>query len=282
MNTIKNQLDFIILYLFFYYQYFKFNVIFFILFTLPNLILIIRIIYFLFIIILLLSAEISNLLFYGNLFNLTEIIAPSPTAPELSYNNFDLSIPTDSADSSISNNTSAPSSTSTSNNFEPNLPNTPNHNPMGSELGVVINQGSSQDNTMNNNIPSNIQSNGQSSLFLDDNDHEVVENYNPRVIDNIQRFNRFIPSNFGSETEDIVGFNEIEYDPQFDDLDFNPCVLYHIDHPFFTNMIYQHILNETLLDLIDIIISSRNPIWDIDSKTDAVAIIEFVLYGNGR
>ena len=260
MNIIRNKYQFINLYLDnkylnyklkcrFFILFYKFQFTFFIIFSLPILILKIIIMYFLMIIIVLLFVNIFN-------FSLDNLFSYFIDLFCLSSNNLGQEFTNDLMESNISN--------ASSNNSEPNLPNTPN--PIGSESGVVISQGSSQDNT------TNIQNNGQSSILdIDDNINEE----NSRIGNNIQSINNEIPQSTNSE--DIVGFDEIEYEPQFDDIEFNPCVLYHKNHPFFVDMVYHHIFNDNILDLVETISSTRRPGWNLDAKHDAFIIIEHIV-----
>jgi hypothetical protein len=152
-------------------------------------------------------------------------------------------------------------SNGSSSNSEPNLPDSPNS--IGNESGVVISQNSNHDYGSNTNSISNL--NGHSTSF-DFPDEEEDNNF-------IESF-----SDSDSESEDTVSFNEIEYDPQFDDLEFNPCVLYHIDHPYFERMVHQQIAENNTANLAGAIISSNKPEWDLDSKSDAINFIEYIVY----
>jgi hypothetical protein len=200
--TMKNlaifqyQTSLIILYFSILYQNIKFNLCFFIIFKLPLLLMQIRVISFLAIIIIFFLGEIYNLLCFNELLFSSDISI-------LSSNDFDRGISNDSAGSNMVN--------GSSNNSEPNLPDSPNS--IGSESGVVISQNSNHDYGSNNNSISNLNGHSNSFDVLDEEDDDFIDS----LVD----------------SEDRVRFNEIEYDPQFDDLEFNPCVLYHVDHPYF-------------------------------------------------
>jgi ABC-type multidrug transport system fused ATPase/permease subunit len=245
-NALLNQIQLIILYLNNLYQNIKIIVFLFIFFTLPSLIIKIRIIYFLIIIILSILVEISNLSLFNDLFFPFDFSI-------LNSNDVNNGITNDSAGSNLTNGSST--------NSDPNLPNSPN--PMGNESALIINGNSNHDNTSNS--VSNMHINGNDSSFDFIDEEEDVQNSN----------NLIAPI---SDSDDAVRFNEIEYDPQFDDLEFNPCILYHVDHPFFERMVYQQIANNNVLELVEFITSSTNPEWDIDSKYDAINIIEEIVY----
>jgi len=258
MNMIKNKFEFFNLNLdnkylnykincSFFLLFYKFKFTLFIIFTLPKLIIKIIIMYFLIIIILLLFVNIFN-------FSLDNLFSYIIDLFCLNSNNLGQEFTNNLMESNISN--------ASLNNSEPNLPNTPN--PIGSESGVVISQGSTQDN---------IQNNEQSSILDIDNN---LNEEDSRIGNNIQTTNNEIPESTNSE--DIVRFDEIEYDPQFDDIEFNPCVLYHKNHPFFVDMVYQHLLNNNIIDLVETITSTRRPGWDLESKQDALRVIEYIVY----
>jgi hypothetical protein len=190
-----------------------------------------------------LLGEIYNFLYFNELIF-------SPDFSILSSNDVDRGITDDSVGSNMSN--------GSSNNSEPNLPDSPNS--MGNESGLVISQNSNHDHGSNNNSMSNLNENSNSFNFPDEEDN-----------------NNFIDSDSESDSEDTVSFNEIEYDPQFDDLEFNPCVLYHIDHPYFERMVHEQIAENNISDVADAIISSNKPEWDFDSKSDAIDFIENIV-----
>ena len=254
MNMIKNKFEFFNLNLgnkylnykincSFFLLFYKYQFTLFIIFTLPILIIKIIIMYFLMIIILLLFVNIFN-------FSLDNLFSYFIDLFCLNSNNLGQEFT--NMESNISN--------ASLNNSEPNLPNTPN--PIGSESAVVISQGSTQDN---------IQNNEQSSLLdIELNEEESI------IGNNIQTTNNEIPESTNSE--DIVGFDEIEYDPQFDDIEFNPCVLYHKNHPFFVDMVYNHLSNNNIIDLVETITSTSRPEWDLEAKQDALSVIEYIVY----
>jgi hypothetical protein len=232
----------IILYFSILYQNIKFKLSLFIIFRLPFLLMQIRIIYLLVIIIIFFLGEIYNFLYFNELLFSSDISI-------LSSNDVDRGTSNDSVGSNMSNGSSS--------NSDPNLPDSPNS--IGNESGVVISQNSNHDYGSNTNSISNLNGHSSSFDFPDEEDD-----------------NNFIY--YVSNSEDTVRFNEIEYDPQFDDLEFNPCVLYHIDHPYFERMVHQQIAENNTADLAGAIISSNKPEWDLDSKSDAINFIENIVY----
>jgi hypothetical protein len=43
-------------------------------------------------------------------------------------------------------------------------------------------------------------------------------------------------------------------------------------------MVYQHILNNNLIDLVETITSTSRPGWDLDAKQEALRVIEYIVY----
>ena len=72
----------------------------------------------------------------------------------------------------------------------------------------------------------------------------------------------------------IESREDIEYDPQYDDLDFNNTVLYPYDHSWFERMVQNHIDNHSVGSVVRAINNNSNTdYWDTASKEEAIQYI---------
>lgn len=137
------------------------------------------------------------------------------------------------------------------NNFSNNNTNPSNNpNPLGSENNaiVLLNSNQERDNEYFNN--SNFNGSTRNENTDDNSSHS-----------------RFI---FRASSP-LTIFNEIEYDPQYDDLDFNSTVLYPYNHPWFESMVQNHIDNHSVGSVVRAINNSNN--WETASKEEAILYI---------
>jgi len=138
------------------------------------------------------------------------------------------------------------------NNFSNNNPSN-NPNPFGSENNAIVLLNSNQER--------------DNAYFNDSNFNVSTRNEN---IDDNSSHSRFL---FRSSSPGNL-FNEIEYDPQYDDLDFNNTVLYPYDHSWFERMVQNHIDNHSVGSVVRAINNNSNTdYWDTASKEEAIQYI---------
>jgi hypothetical protein len=226
----------------------KFEFILFIYFELPSLLFKIRVFY-------LFSIIIINLLILLSYYTYDLQFITFDTLVYFNFlnnqldDNFIYSIPNngDSSqnDFNLSNNNSSNNNTDPSNN--------PNPNPFGSENNaiVVINGNQERDNDLTSNF-------NDSNLTTRNEDMESQSRLLFRA------------------SSPVTLFNEISYDPQYDDQEFNSKVLYPYNHPWFERMVQNHIDNLSIGSVIRAINNYSNidnPDWNTNSKLEAIQFI---------
>jgi hypothetical protein len=240
----------------------KFNLFIFIYFKLPSLLIKIRVFY-------LLSIIIINLLIF--LLNYYEL--QISTFNTISYfnlesyfkfylfnnqleDNFIYTIPNNQNGNYNYNDFNLSNNSSSNNNINPSN----NPNPLGSESNaiVLINSNQERDNDLISNLIDN---------KFNDSTNDLNENTSNQSSQFRYLFRASSPDTF---------FNEISYDPQYDDLEFNSKVLYPYDHIWFDNMVQNRIDQYavgSLIRAINNISDTDNLYWDIDSKQEAIHYI---------
>jgi len=218
-----------------------FDILYYINFKLPLLLLKIRIYYSLFIFIFIflngtfkfvLSISLDDLII-----NISDFLILSSNFESDDFNN------------QISSNMS--SSTNQSGPTPPNLP-----NPISNDSSTALVQSINQDNNsnINNNNP---HINGNTNI-------NGINGVNGHTNSNVEI----------QENDDIIRFNDVEYDPQEDDLTYNHFVLYPLYNSFFEIMVINHIADNSILDVIEAINNTNNQNWNDNLKLLAIEFIE--------
>jgi|ERR1700675_2234259 len=158
-----------------------------------------------------------------------------------------------------------------SNNINPS--NNPNPNPGGPQInGVSLVNG-----IVNGTHDS--YSDSDSDLSYNFNDGNVNESTSLEL--NNQGNNEVLQpsSNFRFDSPAPI-FNEIEFDPQFDDFVFNNHVLYPYGHQFFIDMVRRHINADSIDSIISIINNintTDNTYWDPNTVNAAIIQINEII-----
>jgi len=243
----------------------KLNLFIFIYFKLPSLLIKIRVFYLLSIIIFNLLIFLLNYYIYELQFITFNIIFNINLESYFNFYYFNNQLD-DNIIYAISNNNNGNHSqndfnlsnnSSSNNNMNPSN----NPNPLGSESNaiVLINSNQERDNDLISN-------------FIDNNFNEATTVLNENT-DNHSSQSRYLFRASSPETF----FNEISYDPQYDDLDFNTKVLYPYDHIWFDKMVQNRIDQYSVNSLINTITNiseTDNLYWNIDSKLEAIQYIQ--------
>jgi hypothetical protein len=262
----------------------KFKLFIFIIFNLPLLLIKIRVYYLLSIIIInllliLLNYSIYELQFINfnllSFFNL-EFDSNLESYIYLSNNqlddNFNYAIPTNPNQNGNSNHNDFNFNSNSNNNLNPSN----NPNPFGSDSNAIVLINSNQEIDNNNNYVYNTYyDSDEISDYNSDSSNELSQS---RLLNN--------NNNTGNESSQtrisfrasspVTIFNEIPYDPQFDDLEFNTKVLYPYNHIWFDRMVQLHIDNysiRSLMNTISNISDTDNLYWNTESINEAIQYI---------
>nr|YP_009522495.1 hypothetical protein [Hygrophorus russula]AXQ02218.1 hypothetical protein [Hygrophorus russula] len=165
-------------------------------------------------------------------------------------------------------------SSSSNNNLNPSN----NPNPLGSDSNAIVLINGNQEIENNNNLVYNTYYDSDNTS--DYNSSSSNESLQSRLLVN--------NDNTGNESSQVrtrllfrasspvTIFNEVSYDPQFDDLEFNTKVLYPYGHIWFDRMVQFHINNYSVGSLMEIISNTSytdNLYWNTESINEAIEYI---------
>ena len=266
------------------FEILKLKLFIFIIFNLPSLLIKFRVFYLLSIIIInllliLLNYSIYELQFI--IFNLLSFFNLESYSNLESYfylsnnpldDNFNYAIPTNPNQNGNSNHNDFNFNSNSNNNLNPSN----NPNPFGSDSNAIVLINSNQEIDNNNNL-----------IYNTYYDSDGTSDYNSSNESSQSRllFNNDNTGNESSQTRTrllfrasspVTIFNEVSYDPQFDDLDFNTKVLYPYGHIWFDRMVQNHIDNYSvgsLMEIISNISDTDNLNWNTDSINEAIEYI---------
>lgn len=267
MNIMKIKTNLILIKILMVYNFYNF--LYNINYKYPLIILKIRIIYSLIIIVFVIVTIIVEILMQLTSFSLSSCIELL-LVTDIS----DFLIQSSNFESDNTNNQLSSSISSSSNQSEPTPPNLPD--PINTDLSTALVQNINQDNNSNSN---SINSHINGNTHINGNINGNI-NGHTNLNGNLNDHTNLNEDNSNLNSDESLGFNDVPYDPQEDDLNFNPIVLYHIDHRFFEHMVHFHIANNTIVDVMEAIANSNSEDWDEDSKYDAIGFIAEILEVN--